>query len=61
MIKRRKKNVMKIDNITITGYDDMVRSMYMSNKKYNDVIEQQITYGDFARIIFKDPNIFSIF
>lgn len=52
---------MNIANITITGYDDMVRSMYMSNKKYNEEIEQQITNGEFARKIFTDPNISSIF
>lgn len=48
---------MKIKALTITGYDEMVRTMYMTNKKYNDAIERKITYGEFVRKVIADPNI----
>lgn len=33
---------MKIKSLHITGYDDMVRSIFISNKKYNDELDTRI-------------------
>lgn len=40
---------MEITHIALSGYDDMVRAIYMSNKKYNDELEMKITRGEYLR------------
>ena len=42
---------LKILQLTITGYPDMVRSIYITNKKYTPEIEEKIQSGELARII----------
>lgn len=41
---------MKIMQLTISGYPDMVRSVFISNKKYNQEIEEKIQFGENARL-----------
>lgn len=40
---------MEITHIALSGYDDMVRAIYMTNKKYNDELEMKITRGEYLR------------
>lgn len=52
---------MKIMHLAITGYDDMVRSLFMTNKTYNAEIETKIMQADNIHdtIVNVDPNIIS--
>lgn len=43
-----------IHNLKLTGYDDMVRSIFISNKKYTQEIEDKIELGELIRSIISN-------
>lgn len=45
-----------IHNLKLTGYDDMVRSIFISNKKYTPEIEDRIQTGEFVRTILSNQD-----
>lgn len=40
---------MKIKSLDITGFPDMIRSLFITNKTYNDEIEEKIKVGECVR------------
>ena len=47
---------MEIKSLCITGYDEMVRSIFISNKKYNADIDEKIRNGERIRSIIANEN-----
>lgn len=46
-----------IHNLKLTGYDDMVRSIFISNKKYTPEIEEKIQTGESIRYILSHNDL----
>ena len=45
-----------IHNLKLTGYDDMVRSIFISNKKYTPEIEEKIQLGELIRTMLANQD-----